>query len=80
MAYGLRPERFINGEENRKVLQSFDCHASKNPGLFDIDLHIDDLPGVGMEAKRYAFDALIIAVDDTAWVEKILHTVHTYRM
>ena len=80
MAYGLRPERFINGEENRKVLQSFDCHASKNPGLFNIDLHIDDLPGVGVEAERYTFDAVIIAVDDTAWVEKILYTVDTYGM
>ena len=78
MAYGLRPNRFINGEKNRKVLQSFDCHAMKNPGLFNIDLHIDDLPGVGVEAERYTFDALIIEVDDPAWVAKILQTVDAY--
>ena len=59
-------------------MQSFDCYASKNPELFNIDLHIDDLPGVGMEAERYALNALIIAVDDTAWVEKILQAVDAY--
>ena len=78
LAYGLWPDRIINGEENRKRLALHNCGASKNPGLFAIDLHVDDLAGVQMEAVKFGFTTLVVDVHDTAWVEKVLTSVDAY--
>lgn len=45
---------------------------SKNPAAFGIDLHIDDSQGVGLEGQRHGFKVLVLALDDTAWVERVL--------
>ena len=75
-AHGLKPKRFISGVENREALSVANCSASKNPHLFNIDLHIDDLPGVKMEADRYNFKALIIDLYDEKWTEKIWKAIN----
>ena len=74
--YGLKPNRFINGVENRKALSVANCSSSKNPHLFNIDLHIDDLPRVKIEADRYNFKALIIDLYDEKWTEKIWKAIN----
>lgn len=72
LAAGLRPDRFINQNTNLKILNAHSCKASKHPGLFGIDLHIDDSAGVGMEGEELGFRTLILNTDDEDWVEKIV--------
>lgn len=74
-AYGLKPERIINGKENQKILKKHNCNASKNPGLFGIDLHIDDLEGVKMEGDKYHFETVIVEVTDQNWTKNVLKRI-----
>ncbi|PPK88468.1 hypothetical protein CLV84_1436 [Neolewinella xylanilytica] len=75
LAYGLWPERIINGYDSSKVLRAHQCSASKNPALFGIDLHIDDAPGVRTEGLTYCFETLIIETGDLHWVSHVLASV-----
>lgn len=48
---------------------------SKNPKLFNIDLHIDNSEGVRLEGERNGFDAVIIKPNDEDWGNKVLFEV-----
>ena len=74
-AYGLYPSRYITGEENRATISSHGLSISKHPSLFGIDLHVDDLPGVQIEADHHGFQVVIISLDDVDWVDKVLKEV-----
>lgn len=69
--YGIKVNRIINEKENRKVLKSININSSKYPPAFNIDLHIDDLIGVGIESNRLNFNAIIIEPNDKYWIEKV---------
>lgn len=69
--YGIKVNRIINEKENRKVLKSININSSKYPPAFSIDLHIDDLKGVGIESNRLNFNAIIIEPNDKYWIEKV---------
>jgi len=43
---GLYPDKIINQKINSRILKKNNCSASKNPNLFDIDIHVDDSEGV----------------------------------
>ena len=74
-AHGLRPEKYIAGDLNRETLARNHCNSSKNPNLFGIDLHVDDLPGVGIEGMRHNFETVIVDPGDSQWTTKILAAV-----
>ena len=74
-AHGLQPKRIINQDVNQRELKKHQCMASKHPGLFGIDLHIDDSEGVRIEGEQYHFNTLIVRPDDTGWVEKVINAV-----
>ena len=74
-AHGLRPEKYIAGDLNRETLARNHCNSSKNPNLFGIDLHVDDLPGVGIEGMRHNFETVIVGPGDSQWATKILAAV-----
>ncbi|WP_196890104.1 HAD family hydrolase [Aureivirga sp. CE67] len=78
--YGLRPTKIINGELNNKTLELKKCKASKNPNLFGINLHIDDLKGVAEEGEKYKFETLIIEPEELNWTEKILNRIEDLRL
>lgn len=78
--YGLNPSRIINESINRKLLDSKNCTASKNPKLFGIDLHIDDSKGVEQEGLKYGFKTIIVHPNDTGWVNKITLAVEGVEM
>ena len=69
--YGIKVNRIVNEKENRKVLKSRNINSSKFPPVFDFDLHIDDLKGVGIESERFSFKAIIVEPNDKNWIEKI---------
>lgn len=77
-AYGLFVDRIINGRINQSVLKQHKCSASKNPLLFNIDLHIDDAPGVAQEGKNFNFRVLLISINDKNWTDTILRELATY--
>ena len=70
--YGLNPSNIINQNQNQKILLYHRCNASKNPGLFGIDVHIDDSKGVEIEGRNYGFKTIIVNPDDPEWAIKIL--------
>jgi hypothetical protein len=43
--------------------------------LFNIDLHVDDLPGVAVEGERHGFEVLVIDPHDEDWTTRVLQTV-----
>ena len=77
-SYGLHPKKYINETINRKRLDAANCKASKNAKLFAIDLHIDDSEGVGIEARKYEFNAFIISPKNENWVDDILKYIQQF--
>jgi hypothetical protein len=76
--YGLKPDIIINSVIHERVIAGrfkHDRPPSKHPGLFGIDLHIDDSHGVAVEAKRFGFRALIVATEDMDWGARIVQAV-----
>ena len=48
---------------------------SKYPPAFGIDLHIDDSIGVAIEGVDHRFAVLVVAPEDSDWVERVLSEV-----
>lgn len=71
--YGLYPKGFINERVNQIRLKQQGQTISKNPKLFNIDLHIDDSEGVRLEGERNGFDTVIIKPNDEDWGNKVLY-------
>ena len=69
--YGIKVSRIINQKENQRKLKSISIKSSKYPTAFKFDLHIDDSKGVGIEAEKFNFKAIIIKPCNVNWVEKI---------
>jgi len=78
-SYGLGPSRFINQNTNQRVLSSKNCRASKNPTLFGIDIHIDDLEGVQIEGDQWGFRIILLPTDMVDWTEFILDEMEKER-
>lgn len=76
--HGLRVEGVVNDDRHRKAIsgQNFIGRApTKFPPAFDIDLHVDDSPGVAVEGGRYGFEVQVIAADDAEWTDAVLQRV-----
>jgi|GEM_PF-187518 len=73
--YGLYPKGFINQKINQATLKEYNSSSSKNPKLFNLDLHIDDSEGVKIEGERFGFDTVIISPNDSKWINKVLSEV-----
>ncbi|MCF6142070.1 HAD family hydrolase [Flavobacterium sp. K77] len=69
--YGIKVNRIVTQEENQRILKSRKINSSKYPTAFDFDIHIDDSRGVGIEAEKFNFKAIIIEPSEINWVEKI---------
>lgn len=69
--YGIKVNRIVTQEENLRILKSRNIHSSKYPTAFEFEIHIDDSRGVGIEAEKYNFKAIIIDPAEINWAEKI---------
>ena len=69
--YAFSKEVVINQTENQKKLKSLKITSSKYPVAFNFDIHIDDSKGVGIEADKHNFKAIIIEPSEKKWIEKI---------
>lgn len=68
--YGICLNRVINQTRHEDVLKGNRNLSSKYPPAFNIDLHVDDSRGVGMEGQRFKFNTVIIG-DNENWVDQI---------
>ncbi|QJB35971.1 hypothetical protein HF329_00565 [Chitinophaga oryzae] len=73
LSYGIRIDKVINKNTHDKILGKRAGSISKYPPAFNIDVHIDDSPGVAMEGEEHGFRTIIIAEEDGEWTETILH-------
>lgn len=74
-SYGIFPEKIINKPLHDKTLGKRGALISKYPPAFNIDVHIDDSPGVAMEGDRYQFNTIIVAEDNLQWGDNILQQI-----
>lgn len=73
--YGVKVRVVVNQDKHfRDVVPRFPNKSapSKHPGLFNINLHVDDSQGVAMEGERHFFRTVIVEPNDSNWAEKIL--------
>jgi hypothetical protein len=79
--YGIKVVKVVNQSIHDRYTKSKDSkiQSSKNPKLFDIDLHIDDSLGVKIEGDRYGFEVLVIEPNDSAWVDKVIKAVNSFK-
>lgn len=69
--YGISVGTIVTQKQNEKRLKSLHISASKYPPAFGFDMHIDDLEGVGIEAKKLDFSVIIVKPQDQHWCEYI---------
>ena len=70
LSYGIWLDKVINKTVHDRVLGTQGQQVSKLPVAFNIDLHVDDSPGVELEGKKYNFATVIVGAEDN-WAEKI---------
>lgn len=75
LSYGISLDKIINKNIHDKTMGKTGGSISKYPPAFNIDVHIDDSPGVAIEGERYGFRTIIIAEGDKDWTETILKTL-----
>lgn len=73
--FGIVLDSVINQTRHEEVLQEKRNLFSKYPPAFNIDLHIDDSPGVGLEGQRFKFKTVIVN-DDKLWTEQVLSSIN----
>lgn len=65
----------INQQRHDSQLRENKIRASKFPPAFDIDVHIDDSPGVRIEGERFNFKTIIVDEHDKDWGQTILKSL-----
>ena len=75
--YGIELEGVVNQEMHERFVgrDRFDRYVSKYPPVFDIDLHVDDLEGVGIEGEERGFRVVIVSAADENWTQKVKDAV-----
>lgn len=70
-SYGIKIHGVVNQQENQEALKRRKIFVSKYPPAFGIQLHVDDLPGVKLEAEKYKFRVVIVSPGDENWADKV---------
>jgi hypothetical protein len=71
-SYGIPVDMVINQQLHDSVLKKTRTRTSKYPPAFDIDVHIDDSPGLRIEGERFNFKTIIVSEKDKNWAQTIL--------
>jgi len=77
-SYGIPVKKVINQDLHNQILREQSKRTSKFPPAFDIDIHIDDSPGLKIEGDRYNFATIIIDENDKRWQETVLEELKSY--
>lgn len=72
LSYGIWLDKVINKNVHDRVLGKQGMDVSKLPAAFNIDLHVDDSPGVAQEGIRFNFATIIIGEQEVNWTDNIL--------
>jgi len=73
--YGIPIDKVINKQRHDKAMGSYPFSCSKYPPAFEIDIHIDDSPGLLVEAKNYDFCVSIIDPQELDWGNLVVKSV-----
>lgn len=73
--HGISLNGIFNKSHHDRAIKPLNLSCSKYPPMFGIDLHIDDSEGVGIEAERFGFKALIVGEHDSQWTATVLRAV-----
>lgn len=73
LLYGIRVDGVVNSDRHHAVAVKGLANApSKFPPAFDIDLHVDDSEGVGLEGDDHGFRVVVVCPQDENWAQKVL--------
>ena len=75
ISYGIPVDKIINQQRHNRKLGVQRTKASKFQPAFNIDIHIDDSPGLKMEEDRFQFRTIIIHENDKNWVKNVLNSL-----
>lgn len=73
--YGIPVDTVINQQRHDRQLRENKTRTSKFPPAFDIDVHIDDSPGLKIEGERFNFKTIIVDEHDKGWGQTILKSL-----
>ena len=79
---GVRLVEAINQDVHDKIVKKAHFPGyppSKFPPAFNIDLHVDDSEGVGMEGREHGFRVVVVSPTDVDWVARVLRAVDGVR-
>ena len=71
-SYGIPVDTAINQKRHDRQLRENKTRTSKFPPAFDIDVHVDDSPGLRIEGERFNFKTIIVDEYDKNWGQTIL--------
>ncbi|MQG91573.1 hypothetical protein [Pseudomonas sp. MN1F] len=74
MLYGIHVDGVVNSDRHQHVLSQHGLEnaPSKYPPAFDIDLHVDDSEGVGIEGFDHGFRVVVVNPEDDSWAQKVM--------
>ncbi|WP_240326848.1 MULTISPECIES: HAD family hydrolase [Pseudomonas] len=74
LLYGIRVDGVVNSDRHQQVLaaKGVEKGPSKLPSAFDIDLHVDDSEGVGIEGDDHGFRVVVVCPKDGDWTHKVM--------
>ena len=75
--YGIHLQEIINQNIHDRYFRErqISPYPSKHPGVFGIDLHVDDSEGVKLEAEFYNFKVAIVSGENQNWIQPVLDAV-----
>ena len=73
--YGIPVDAAINQKRLDRQLGENKTRTSKFPPAFNIDVHVDDSPGLRIEGERFNFKTIIIDEHDKKWGKTILKSL-----
>ncbi|WP_028981456.1 hypothetical protein [Sporocytophaga myxococcoides] len=76
ISYGIPVDKIINQQRHNSKLREQRTMASKFPPAFNIDIHIDDSPGLKIEGERFQFRTIIIHENDKNWTTTIMEYLY----
>jgi hypothetical protein len=74
-SYGIPVDTAINQQRHDRQLRENKTRQSKFPPAFNIDIHVDDSPGLRIEGEKFNFRTIIVDENDKNWVQTILKSL-----
>jgi FMN phosphatase YigB (HAD superfamily) len=77
MSYGVRASFAYNqAHYDHLCKQRGHARLSKDPRLFNIDLHVDNEIIVAEQGEKYGFAVVLVAPEDTGWADRVREAIN----